>query len=111
VTRILLHAASAAGAALVALALALAPAGSLAAEAGSVGPIDLNTATVEELVALPGVGEAKARAIVEAREQRGGFDSVDELLEVRGIGEKALEQLRPLLTVGAGRSGRSSTGR
>jgi len=63
------------------------------------GPLDLNTATLEQLDALPGVGPATAQAIVDERERRGGFRSVEELLDVRGIGPAKLEQLRDLVTV------------
>jgi competence protein ComEA len=63
-------------------------------------PIDLNSATVAQLEDLPGVGPSIAAAIVEHREQSGPFASVDELLDVRGIGPARLEQLRPLVRVG-----------
>lgn len=66
---------------------------------GGVGPVDLNTADEAELDSLPGVGPATAAAIVEHRERIGGFTSVDQLLDVRGIGEAKLEQLRSLVTV------------
>lgn len=62
--------------------------------------VNINTATAEELdEALPGIGETKAKRIVEYREAAGGFDSVDELLNVSGIGEKTLENLRPYCRV------------
>lgn len=61
--------------------------------------VDLNTATAEELDKLPGIGPATAEAIIRHRETRGRFRSVTELLEVRGIGEAKLEQLRPLVKV------------
>lgn len=62
--------------------------------------ININTATAEELdEALPGIGETKAKRIVEYREAAGGFDSVDELINVSGIGEKTLENLRPYCRV------------
>lgn len=64
--------------------------------AGDATPvINVNTASVEELQALPGIGEARARAIVATRQERGGFESVDQLVEVRGIGPANLERLRP----------------
>ena len=63
------------------------------------GPLDLNTATAEQLEELPGVGPATARAILDHRERHGPFASVDELLEVRGIGEAKLEALRDLVRV------------
>lgn len=64
-----------------------------------IGPVNLNTADESELDALPGVGPATAAAIVDHRDRIGGFTSVDELLDVRGIGEAKLEQIRPLVTV------------
>ena len=63
--------------------------------------IDVNTATASQLTTLNGIGETKAAAIVEYREQYGDFGSVDELLNVPGIGEKILEGLRDQVTVGA----------
>ena len=62
--------------------------------------LNLNTATEQDLAgALPGIGAAKARAIVTRRVQKGGFRNVRELLEVPGIGQKTLEKLEPLLFV------------
>ncbi len=79
-----------------------APAGSGAAGSGSApaGPLDLNTATAEQLDALPGVGPATAAAIVDHRQRKGPFRSVDDLLDVRGIGPAKLEGLRDLVAVG-----------
>lgn len=79
------------------------PAGAAAPPAaGSAAPgqlVNLNTATASELEALPQVGPVTAQAIVAWRDQNGGFTSVDELLEVDGIGEKTLAQLTPYVTV------------
>ena len=62
--------------------------------------LNLNTATEQDLAdGLPGIGAAKARAIVTRRVQKGGFRNVRELLEVPGIGQKTLEKLEPLLFV------------
>ncbi|MGQ9462177.1 MAG: ComEA family DNA-binding protein [Candidatus Fervidibacter sp.] len=56
--------------------------------------VHLNTATEEELTKLPGIGPVLAKRIIEHRRKIGGFKSVDQLLEVKGIGEKKLEQIR-----------------
>jgi competence protein ComEA len=61
--------------------------------------VDLNTATAEQLETLPGVGPATAAAIIAHRDQNGPFTAVDQLLDVRGIGEAKLEQLRDLVSV------------
>jgi competence protein ComEA len=63
-------------------------------------PININTASASELTALKGIGEAKAKAIVEYREKNGPFKSVDDLAEVKGIGPKVLDGIRPQVTVG-----------
>jgi competence protein ComEA len=56
--------------------------------------INLNTATKEELVALPGIGPAKAQAILDHRKTNGAFKSVEELKDVKGIGAKRYEKLK-----------------
>lgn len=58
------------------------------------GPVHLNTATLEELDALPGVGPVTAQKIIDYREQHGAFASIDELDAIPGIGPARLEQLR-----------------
>jgi competence protein ComEA len=76
------------------------PAGPAGAGAGSPGaPINLNTATAEQLDALDGVGPATAAKILAYRQAHNGFRTVDELGEVPGIGDKKLAALRPLVTV------------
>ena len=60
-------------------------------------PVDLNRATAAELDALPGVGPSTAAAIVAHREQNGPFGSIDDLLQVRGIGPAKLDALRGLV--------------
>lgn len=59
-----------------------------------VGVVNVNTATPEQLELLPGVGPSRARAIVEHRKEHGAYAKVDDLVNVSGIGEKALEQMR-----------------
>jgi competence protein ComEA len=63
------------------------------------GPIDVNTASPDELEALPGIGPTLAAAIVDERERNGPFDNVDDLNRVPGIGEGRLAQIRDLVTV------------
>ena len=82
-------------AALVAAGLFLAPAPSLAESSqAEPGVVNVNTATADELTLLPGIGETKARAIVDHRQANGAYHDVDDLLEVKGIGEAALERIR-----------------
>jgi competence protein ComEA len=68
----------------------------------AVAALNLNTATRDELIALPGIGPAKAQAIIEYRNQHGPFRTIDELRKVKGIGEKLFLQIRPELSVGPG---------
>jgi len=63
-------------------------------------PLDINTASAKELASLPGIGEAKARDIVEWRRAHGRFLSETDLLKVPGIGEGTLERLLDYITVG-----------
>lgn len=59
------------------------------------GKIEINTATAEQLRTLPGIGPSKAQAIIDYRASNKRFNSVDDLLQVKGIGPKILEKLRP----------------
>ncbi len=63
-------------------------------------PIDINTATAEELVELPRVGKVTALRIVEWREENGPFSRIEELMNVQGIGERTFERIRPHVKVG-----------
>jgi len=63
-------------------------------------PININTASEEDLTALPGIGETRARSIVEWRRKHGRFQSAADLLQVPGIGEATLEGLLDYITVG-----------
>ena len=62
-------------------------------------PLNLNTATVTELAKLPGIGPAVAARIVEHRQKNGGFKKIEELMNVKGIGEKTFLKLKSLVTV------------
>jgi competence protein ComEA len=87
--------------ALLVMTLAVAAAVPPAAAAPQTTPekINVNTASAEELTALPGIGKSYADRIVEYREKNGPFKKVDDLLNVRGIGEKTLERIRDRVTV------------
>jgi competence protein ComEA len=63
------------------------------------GPVDLNSATAEQLEALPGIGPVLAQHIVDWRTAHGGFRSVDQLNDVSGIGDSTFADLAPLVTV------------
>jgi competence protein ComEA len=69
-------------------------------DAGVAGKLDLNAATASELDALPGIGPAKAQAILADRQSNGPYASVEELTRVKGIGAKLLEKLRPHIRAG-----------
>jgi competence protein ComEA len=71
-----------------------APSGSASAPTAPAGPLHLNTATLEQLDDLPGVGPSTAQKILDFREQHGAFTSIDELDAIPGIGPARLEQLR-----------------
>ncbi|MEP6887555.1 MAG: helix-hairpin-helix domain-containing protein [Nitrospirales bacterium] len=64
------------------------------------GKLDLNRATAEELQNLPGIGPVLAQRVVERRTTHGPFHVVDDLRDVKGIGKKRMNQLRPLVMVG-----------
>ncbi len=60
-------------------------------------PLRINHASKEELQILPGVGETIAARIIELRRERGGFEALEELMDVKGIGEKRFERIRPYI--------------
>lgn len=61
------------------------------------GVLNLNKASVEQLVLLPGIGESRAQAIVTLRKKLGSFRSIEQLVEVKGIGPAALTKLKPFV--------------
>ena len=70
------------------------PAGGTSKEAAKDGKVNINTATVEELKTLKGVGEKKAEAIIEYRKKNGSFKTKEDLMKVRGIGKKLFESFQ-----------------
>ena len=63
--------------------------------------VNLNSATLTQIATLPGVGEKAAQRIIEYREKNGGFKKIEELMNVRGIGDKSFLKLKPLIVVTA----------
>ena len=88
-----------AAALLAALVLTTGPA--FAATAAPAGKVNLNTATVTQLVDLPGIGPALAGRIVEHRQKNGAFKSVEDVMAVRGIGERNFAKIQGFLSVAA----------
>ena len=72
--------------------------------ATATAPVNLNTATVEQLATIPGVGPRMAERIIDYRQKNGGFKKVEDLMNVRGIGEKSFLKMKPLITVTAPKS-------
>ena len=75
------------------------PAAKATSSASSGTPINLNTATVAQLETLPGIGKSTAERILEYRQKNGGFKKVEDLMNVRGIGEKSFLKMKALITV------------
>lgn len=73
---------------------------STGASASTSGPININTATLEQLDTLSGVGPAIAQRIIDYRETNGAFSSIEQITEVSGIGDKMLENIKDNITVG-----------
>ena len=82
------------------LAVSLSSGVALAAKPAPTGKVNINTASVDQLTTLPGVGPKLAARIVEYRQKSGAFKSAQELMNVQGIGEKNFQSLQSYLAVG-----------
>jgi competence protein ComEA len=69
-----------------------------AGKAGASSTVDINTATAAQLTGLPGIGAKTAERIIEYREKNGPFKKIEDLMNVKGIGEKSFLKLKPRLT-------------
>jgi competence protein ComEA len=69
-----------------------------------VAVVNLNSASASQIATLPGIGAKAAQRIIEYREKNGGFKKIEELMNVKGIGEKSFLKLKPLVTVGEPRA-------
>ena len=81
-----------------------------AAANAATAPVNLNTATIAQLTTLPGIGPRTAQLIVEYRDKNGAFKRIEELMNVKGIGEKSFLKLKPRITVGSSSAARASGG-
>ena len=79
------------------------------AKATAANPVNLNSASVAQLQTLPGIGASTAQRIVEYRQKNGSFKKIEELMNVKGIGEKSFLKLKPLITVGADKADRAGS--
>lgn len=94
-------------AAIAAIALSAAAAGAQGrataskATATAAAPVNLNTATTDQLATIPGIGVKTAERIIAYREKNGGFKKIEDLMNVSGVGEKSFLKMKPLITVAA----------
>jgi competence protein ComEA len=90
---------------LASVAIAAPATGSPSSKEGPSSPVDLNSASTEQLTEIPGIGKVMAQRIVEWRDQHGPFQRVEDLMKVKGIGEKSFQKLRPFVKVSSSKAG------
>jgi competence protein ComEA len=90
----------------LALGLIISPVVSAQTAAKAGDKVNINTASLAELEKLPRIGPQIAQRILDYRKENGNFKKVEDILKVRGIGEKVFEQLKDLITVGAEAAGK-----
>ena len=76
--------------------------------ATTASPVNLNSASAAQLQTLPGIGASAAQRILDYRQKNGSFKKIEELMNVKGIGEKSFLKLKPLITVGADKGDHAS---
>ena len=76
-----------------------------ASTAAAAAPVNLNTATADQLATIPGVGAKMAERIIDYRQKNGGFKKVEDLMNVSGVGEKSFLKMKPLIIVTAAKPG------
>ena len=84
------------------------PASPTKAAAPAAAPVNINTATMQQLETLPGIGPATAQRIIEYRQKSGGFKKIEELMNIRGVGEKSFLTLKALITLTPPRAERTT---
>lgn len=84
------------------------PAKASVAKATAANPVNINSASVAQLQTLPGIGASTAQRIIDYRQKNGAFKKIEELMNVKGIGEKSFLKLKPVITVGGDKVDRAS---
>ena len=97
-------------AALLAAPVVLADQAAQPAKAAQTTVVNINTATTDQLIGLPGIGAKMAARIIDYRQKNGGFKKLEDLMNIQGIGEKNFLKLKPLITLGTPKAEKGSPG-